>query len=32
VGRKAIQTMFDKAQALDLVPRTQKNIFLIEKE
>lgn len=32
VGRNAIQTMFDKAQELDLIPLREKNIFLIEKE
>lgn len=28
VGRRAIQTMFDKSQSLGLIPRTEKNIFL----
>lgn len=28
VGRQAIQTMFDKAQSLGLIPKTEKDIFL----
>lgn len=31
VGRKAILAMFQKAMELNLIPKTQKNIFLIEK-
>lgn len=31
VGRTAIQAMFDKAEKLNLIPETKKNIFLIEK-
>ncbi|MCI0921864.1 menaquinone biosynthesis family protein [Sphingobacterium rhinopitheci] len=32
LGRKAIQSMFDKARDLGLIPETEKNIFLKEKK
>ena len=32
LGKKSISTMFDKAQALNIVPKSEKNIFLIGNE